>query len=65
MINVFKPGGAWKHKKGFSYTVKSINQKLKEQYLADGWFLNVEDVDCIDSVCEEVKPKKVSKKKVK
>lgn len=60
MINVFKPGGAWKTKSGFEYTVKPINNRDKEKYLSDGWFLSVEDADCID-----VKPVKEVKKSKK
>ena len=62
MINVFKAGGDWKTKNGFEYTVKSVSSKQANDYLADGWFLSLQDADCIDSVCEEVKPKAKSKK---
>tara|TARA_R110002020_G_scaffold118453_1_gene270687 strand:+ start:47 stop:232 length:186 start_codon:yes stop_codon:yes gene_type:complete len=61
MINVFKRGGAWKAECGFEYTVKPINNRDKESYLSDGWFLSVEDANCIDA--EPVKAKKVKAKK--
>lgn len=60
MINVFKLGGAWKTKSGLEYTVKPINNRDKDKYLSKGWFLSIEDADCI-----EVKPVKAKKVKAK
>ena len=61
MINVFKLGGAWKTKGGLEYTVKPINNRDKDKYLSGGWFLSIEDADCIEA--EPVKSKKVRSKK--
>lgn len=61
MINVFKLGGAWKTESGLEYTVKPVNNRDKDKYLSNGWFLSVEDADCIE--IEPVKTKKAKAKK--
>jgi len=38
MIQIYKPGGAWKIG-GTNYTVKCINQKELAAHIKDGWQL--------------------------
>ena len=47
MINVYKAGGDWKTEDGHSYTVKTVNNREIESFLADGWCRDLEDTKAL------------------
>ena len=44
MKHFYKAGGDWKTEDGFEYTIKAVEWKEEEDYLADGWCASLDDV---------------------
>ena len=44
MIHVFKAGGDWVTKDGTAYTIKSVKEDKKGEYLSDGWVSSLSEV---------------------
>ena len=61
MINVFKSGGDWKTKDGQDYTVKVIEEEVKESFLGDGWKLTLSEVFPITGKSKVIRKKTTSK----
>ena len=49
MLHVFKKGGAWKTKQGEEYTIKAVQAHEFHDYLAEGWFTELEDCFAIEA----------------
>jgi hypothetical protein len=44
MIHVFKAGGDWSTADGTTYTIKSIKEDNKSDYLSNGWVSSLSEV---------------------
>ena len=55
MKHVFKFGGERETVSGTPYSIEAINDDRVNEYLNNGWHLNIEDIECIEAEFTEVK----------